>query len=119
MFSVRISPLVDACANMSQQAYRLNNQIYEIEQIIRQVEAQESISHLAQNIKVTKDKYVNDVNKYHQMSRVLDKSIIYYLNCENKICDNGEQCAIIFQRKTRVNNDLNKVISAIKNIEFV
>jgi len=118
MFSTRISPLIDECAALNEQVYELNNQIIEVEQVIRQLDNLKGLDGFAQTLRARKGKFEENIKVLNQMARVLDKSVLYYLNCENKICENGEQSTVRYHKKEQANNDLNEVADVMKNIEF-
>lgn len=116
MFNVKISPLVDECVNLNQQVYELNNQTYEVAQMIRKLQEMEGFEGFISKLRTENSKFELNINVLNQMSRVLDKTILYYLNCENKICENGEQSTIRFKKKDRVSNDLNGIVNAVNSI---
>jgi hypothetical protein len=73
-----------------------------------------------ENIVLDMDKQITRLEQEYlsliQMKQALSKVLLNYSKCENRICDNGEQSIIVYQRKKLANNDFSRIRNIISDI---
>lgn len=99
MFSTKTDLMIDECNNLENQVVGIKNQIYELENVVHILGMLSNldgpVTQLNTNINHLKEEYT----VLRQMMQGLHKSVLYYMNCENAICDNGEQSVIRYERQ--------------------
>ena len=106
MFSINTSHTIEECINLEGQVSEMSEQMMELEQIIRVLG---SLSCMEEPIAQLKSQLQNMDEEHYimrQMMQGLNKISLYYIKCENRICDNGEQSTRYYPRQDIGVNDL-------------
>lgn len=114
MFSIRIEQVIQECNHLEKQVSELSGQMAELEQAIRELR---SLSCMEEPIDRLEHQY-SEMEYQHtvlrQMMRGLNIIILDYRNCENRICDNGEQNAALYTRLEIDVNDFSDISNILK-----
>ena len=116
MFSILINQAIQECAHIEKQAAGLSNQVIELEQAIKAIRSLSSMEEPVARLEKLRQEMESEQMGLHQMMWALNKTILNYLSCENRICDNGEQnVALYVRQEIGVNDfsDITKILSGI------
>ncbi len=116
MFSINTGQAARECGNLEGQTQTMLGQIQELERTVQNLRSlsqmEEPVSRLEKQLDAMRVEY----HILWQMLHGLNKISLYYINCENRICDNGEQSTICFARQEIGVNDLSDIADLLKNI---
>lgn len=116
MFSILINQAIQDCNNLEKQISELYDQMMELEQAIRELR---TLSCMEEPISKLEHQYLEMDFQYailRQMMLGLNKIILDYMNCENRICDNGEQNVTLYTRQEIGINDLSNISNILSGI---
>lgn len=116
MFSIIVDQAIQECSQLEKQVSELFGQMIELEQVIRELR---SLSYMEEPIARLEHQYseIDFQNKvFRQMMLALNKTILNYMNCENRICDNGEQNVILYARQEIGVNDFSDISNILSGI---
>lgn len=116
MFSVKTNPMIEECTNLERQVYDIRQQIAELEQVKRMLG---TLSGMDGIISRMGRKWADMDDEYmimRQMMQGLNKISLYYMNCENRICDNCEQGIVHYNRQDIGVTDLSPISNMLKGI---
>lgn len=114
MFSILTNQTIQVCNQLEKQTYELLELMQELEQITEEVQSLSCMEEPIARLKHQHSEMDSEHTVLKQMLMGLNKIILDYMNCENRICDNGEQNVILYARQEIGNNDFTE-ISGILN----
>jgi hypothetical protein len=116
MFSIRLEQAAVCCSELESQSRHLRDQIYEVQQVKGNLSGLSGMD----NVKRRLDNQISAIeNEYYilsQMLQALNKILLNYSKCENRICDNAEQSIIVYQRRDIGDNDFTGLRNIINGI---
>lgn len=116
MFSILINQAIQECNNLEKQISELYDQMVELEQAIRELR---NLSCMEEPISKLEHQY-SEMDFQHtvlrQMMLGLNKIILDYMNCENRICDNSEQNVTLYTRQEIGINDFSNISNILSGI---
>lgn len=116
MFSIITNQTIQECNLMEKQTAELMELMLELEQVTGEVRG---ISCMEQPVARLEHQY-SEMDFEHtvlkQMMLGLNKIILNYMNCENRICDNGEQNVILYTRQEIGTNDLTGIADILQGL---
>ncbi len=116
MFSINTGQTAWECGNLEAQARTMLEQMQETERAVQNLSLlsgmEEPIARLEKQLGDMREEY----HVLRQMLHGLNKISLYYIKCENRICDDGEQSTIRFARQEVGVNDLSDIADLLENI---
>lgn len=119
MFSVRLDRMCDDCVQLERQMSELNQLNMDLEYAIRALSSLSGMDDLIARLRTQKSCMEAEHIHLGQMAQGLDKIILDYTSCENRICDNGEQSVIRYVRRDIGTNDFGRISGILGTITFV
>lgn len=116
MFSILINQAIQECAHIEKQAAGLANQVVELEQAIKAVRGLSGMEEPVARLERLRQEMESEQSGLHQMMWALNKTILNYLSCENRICDNGEQNVALYARQEIGVNDFSDITKILSGI---
>lgn len=100
MLEVVINQAVYVQENLEQQRNFLNNQIWELERVMQDLNGLSDMSGPLSALRRERERLQESKRTLDEMAQCLDKTILYYNICENRIYDYVQQEAIVYRRHT-------------------
>lgn len=116
MFSILTDYTIQECNDLEKQVFELFEQILELEQAIKELR---SLSCMEEPVSRLTHQYTEMEFQYtvlYQMMLGLNKVILNYLNCENRICDNSEQSVILYARQEIGLNNFSNILNILRQL---
>lgn len=116
MFSIIVDQVIQDCNQLEKQVSELFMQMMELEQAKKELQ---SLSYMAELVARLEHQYSQmdyQYNVLRQMMFALNKTILNYLSCENRICDNSEQNVILYRRQEVGVNDFSDIYNILNGI---
>lgn len=116
MFSIIVDQAIQDCSRLEKQVSELSGQIIELEQAIKELR---SLSYMTEPVARLEHQHSQmdfQYNVLRQMMLALNKTILNYMSCENRICDNGEQNVILYARQEIGINDFSDITKILSGI---
>ena len=118
MFSINTSQAIEECGNLEKQVSSMFEQILELEQVVRNLNTlscmEKPVAQLKNQIECMEKEY----RVLRQMMQGLNKISLYYMKCENRICDNGEQSTIHYARQKVGISDFSSIADLLEKISM-
>ena len=116
MFSILIDQAIKECSLLEKQVSEISWKIFELEHVIRELRSLSDmdgpIAELTRQVSEMELQYTI----LKQMMMALNKAILTYMSCENRICNYGEQNVIIYNRQEIGVNDLSDISDILNGI---
>ena len=119
MFSIKTNPIIDSCTCLESQAVTLKQLNIDLENIIRNLGSLSSLEEQIDRLKNQKKNLEEEQIILWQMAQGLDKTVFYYIHCENRICDNAEEGTVRFARKEAGVSQFHNIIPFLEAITFM
>lgn len=116
MFSVKTNPMIEECTNLERQVFDIRYQMSELEQVRRMLGSLSGMDGIISRLGQKAADMDNEHMIMRQMMQGLSKISIYYMNCENRICDNCEQGVVHYYRQEVGVTDLSSVTNMLQGI---
>ena len=100
MLEVVINQAVYVQENLEQQRNFLNNQIWELERVMQDLNGLSDMAGPLSALRRERESLQESKRTLDKMAQCLEKTILYYNSCENRICDDVQQEAIVYRRHT-------------------
>lgn len=99
MFSIRTNQMTEEYTALERQTRALFDQIAELEQIVRELQSLSGMGNAIDRLRVQRSEMEREADVMDQMTQALGRIALDYQNCENRICDNGEQSTALYERR--------------------
>ena len=99
MFSTKTSLMIEECNNLERQVAGVMGQIYELEHVVSMLNTLSNLDEPIAQLNNQIRQLTEEQDVMRQMMQGLNKISLYYMNCENRICNNGEQSTIRYERQ--------------------
>lgn len=116
MFSINTGQAAGECGNLEAQTRTMLEQMQEVERAVQNLRSLSRMEEPAARLEGQLDDMREEYHVLRQMLYGLNKISLYYIKCENRICDNGEQSTIRFARQEVGVNDLSDIADLLENI---
>ena len=116
MFSIKINRVIEVGDNLERVLRSLNQEICELESVIRNLARFSCMEEVRYQLRRKLQKMNDEKNNLTQLIKCLDKIVLYYSSCENRIQDYAEQEVIYYQRRDIGVNDLRNVSAMLQNM---
>ena len=116
MFSIIVDQAIQDCSGLEKQVSELSGQMIELEQAIKELSNLSYMTEPVTRLEHQHSQMEFQYNVLKQMMLALNKTILNYMSCENRICDNGEENVVLYARQEiGVNDfsDISKILSGI------
>lgn len=98
MLKIRMNQSIDVQQNLGHQLRFLDNQTDELEQVMQQLNGLSGMDGVLMGLRRQRDKIEESRRTLDRMVQCLEKAVLYYNSCEDRICDYAQQEAIIYRR---------------------
>lgn len=109
MFSIVTSQAIEDCVQLEQCVSQFASENIETESIIRELGSLSGMGEVLTRLKSQHGRMQEENRALKQMMQGLDKAVLYYMNCENRICENAEQGVIRYLRREIGINDFSRI----------
>lgn len=116
MLKIRIIPSKDVEQNMRRQMYYFDERITELERVIQQLGSLSGMDGAQAALRREKGRLEESRRTLDRMIKCLEKTILSYNSCENRICDNAQQEAVIYRRRIIGLSDLGTVSAMLRAV---
>lgn len=116
MFSIVTSQAIEDCVQLEQCVAQFVTENTETEAIIRELGTLSGMGEVLTRLKGEFGRMQEETRVLRQMMQGLDKAVLYYMNCENCICENAEQSVIRYVRKEIGMNDFSQISNLLGEI---
>lgn len=116
MLKVRMNQVIYVQENLEQQLYSLNNQIGEMEQVMRGLGYLSDMDGPLAGLRRQRDRLEESKRTLDRMVQCLDNVILYYNSCENRICDYALQESIVYRRHGIGTNNLQNISGLLQSV---
>lgn len=116
MFSILINNAIQECVHIEKQAAQLSSKVIELEQAMKAVRSLSGMEGIVTRLERLHQEMESEQMELHQMMWAFNKTILNYLSCENRICDNGEQNAALYARQEIGVNDFSDITKILSGM---
>ncbi|MBQ6787680.1 MAG: hypothetical protein IJO85_08160 [Lachnospiraceae bacterium] len=116
MLEIRMNQVIYVQENLEQQLVSLNNQIWEIEQVMQRLNYQSGMEGSLAGLRRQKDRLAESKRTLDRMVQCLEKMILYYNSCENRICDYALQEVVVYRRHVVGINNLQNISGLLQSV---
>ena len=109
MFSIVTNQAIEDCVQLEKSVSQFVTLNAETESIIRELGILSGMEDIILRLRGTHGRMQEENRVLRQMMQELDKTLLYYMNCENRICGNAEQSMIRYVRREIAGNDLSQI----------
>lgn len=99
MFSVRMNQMTEEYSALERQTRVLFEQIAELERGVRELQRLSGMGGAVERLKKQRLELEQEADILEQMTQALGRIALDYQSCENRICDNGEQSTVLYERR--------------------
>ena len=116
MFSIVTNQVMEDCLQLEQCVSQLKTENMEMESIIREIGSLSGMDEVMTRLKSQHSGIREEIRILRQMMLGLDKTVLYYMNCERRICENVEQSMIQYVRREVGMNDFSQIADLLGKI---
>lgn len=98
MLKIRMNQAIDVQQNLERQLRHLDGQIGDLEQVMQQLNGLSGMDGVLMGLRRQRDRLEESRRTFYRMTQCLEKTILYYSSCEDRICDYAQQEAIVYRR---------------------
>lgn len=109
MFSIVTNQAIEDCVQLEKSVSQFVTLNIETESIIRELGTLSGMGDIILRLRGAHGRMQEENRVLRQMMQGLDKTVLYYMNCENRICENAEQSMIRYVRREIGMNDLSQI----------
>ena len=116
MFSIIVDQAIQDCCRLEKQVSELSGQMMELEQVIKELRSLSYMTEPVARLEHQHSEMEFQYNVLKQMMLALNKTILNYMSCENRICDNGEQNVVVYARQEIGVNDFSDITKILSGL---
>lgn len=98
MLGVKIDHAAYVQENLEQQLRFLDNQLWDLEQVMQRLNSLSSMDGVLERLRKQRTQLEEARRTLDRMAQCLNKAILYYNSCENRIGDYAQQEAVAYKR---------------------
>lgn len=117
MFSVITDQVIQECNQLEKQVSELYEQTAELEQAVKELKGLSGMDNVIAGLMACHSQMEFEDMVLRQMAQGLHKTVVNYMQCENRICDDAEQNVIIYERQEIGVNDFSGVTDILMGME--
>ncbi len=104
MFNVMAEQMVQECNRMERETSELSAQGMELDGAISELKSLSAMGEAVTKLEHLRVQLDTEDMILRQMAQALNKALLYYMSCENRVCGNAEQSVVTYaQRETGMN----------------
>lgn len=104
MFNVIAEQMVQECNHMERETLELSAQGIKLDEAISELKSLSAMGEAVTRLEHLRVQLDTEDMILRQMAQALNKALLYYINCENRVCGNAEQSVVTYaQRKAGMN----------------
>lgn len=119
MFSIKTDAIIDSCTQLESHTAVLRQLNMDLEDVIRNLGSLSLLEEQTARLKNQKEELGEEQRSLWQMAQGLDKAVLYYIHCENRICDYAEEGVVRFMRREAGISRLQRIVPFLEEITFV
>jgi len=119
MLKIRISQVIDVQQNLKQQLGRLNNEIGDMEQVMQQLNGLSGMDEVQMALRRRRDQLEESYRTLNRMIQCIEKAVLYYSSCEERICDNAQQEIIVYRRHRIGISNLSNISGLLQSVFYI
>lgn len=116
MLKIRMNQVIYVQESLERQLRSLNNQIWEIEQVMQQMNCLSDMERPLWGLRRQKDRLEEERRTLDRMEQCLHRVITYYNSCESRICDYAEQEAVVYRRHAVGTSRLENISDMLQSV---
>lgn len=116
MFSIVTNQAIEDCVQLGQCNAQFTTLNIETESIIRELGSLSGMGEVLMRLRSEFDRMQGEQQVLRQMMQGLDRTIMNYVNYENRICDNVEQSMIRYTRREIGLNDFSQISNLLAEV---
>ena len=116
MFHIITNQAIEDCVQLEQCVSQFVTQNIETETVARELGSLSGMGEVLIRLRGELGRMQEEVRVLRQMMQGLDKTVLYYMNCENRICENTEQGVIRYMRKEIGMNDFSQISNLLGEV---
>lgn len=116
MFHIVTNQAIEDCVQIEQCVSQLVAQNIEAESVARELGSLSGMGEVLTRLRGELGRMQEETRVLGQMAQGLDRTVLYYLNCETRICENAEQSAIRYVRKETGMNDFSQISNLLGEV---
>lgn len=116
MFHIITNQAIEDCVQIEQCVSQLVTQNIEAESVVRELGSLSGMGEVLIRLRGELGRMQEETRVLRQMAQGLDRTVLYYQNCENRICENAEQSVIRYVRKEIGMNDFSQISNLLGEV---
>lgn len=116
MFSIITNQTIQECSQLERQTSELMENMLEFQQITNEVRQLSCMEDPVMRLEHIYAEMNSEYSVLRQMMLGLNKIVLSYMSCENRICDNGEQNVMLYRRQEIGVNDFSEIANLLKEL---
>lgn len=116
MLEIRINQTMDVQQNLEHQLRSLDNQIGDMEQVMQRLGGLSGMDGVLMGLRRQKDRLEESRRTLGRMAECLEKTILYYNSCEDRICDYAQQEIILYRRHLIGTSSLSGISGLLQSV---
>lgn len=116
MFTIITNQAIEDCVQMERCVSQFTALNIETEAIISDLGSLSGMGEVLMRLHGEYGRMQEETRVLGQMMQGLDKTVLYYMNCENQICGNAEQSVIRYVRRGIGMNDFSQISSLLGEV---
>ena len=116
MFSMITNQAIQECSQIETQISEISGQMLELKQVIRELQGISGMEEVLKRLEHLHAEMDFECLALKQMMFGLNKTILSYMSCESRICDNSEQNVLCYVRRETGINDFSHISNILNGI---
>lgn len=116
MLKLRINLVMEIQQNLRQQLGSLDSEIGELERVLPQLGGLSGMDGVLMGLRRQRDRLEESRRTLDRMLQCIEKTVLYYDSCEDRICDYAQQEIIVYRRSRIGMSDLGGISSLLQSI---
>ena len=114
MFGIVVDQAIYECGRLEKQVFSLREQITETEQTVCGLGQLSGLDETIEKLKHLRADMESQCDTMRRMMMALNRCVLDYMSCENRICDNGEQNVARYRRQAIGANDFSAIADILE-----
>lgn len=116
MLKIRINPVMDIQRDLRRQLSSLDSEIGELERVLPQLGGLSGMDTVQMGLRRQRDRLEESRRTLNRMLQCIEKTILYYNSCEDRICDFAQQEIIVYRRHKIGVSDLGSISGLLQSV---
>lgn len=116
MLRIKLNPSMDIQQNLVRQLRSLDNEIGEIEHVMQQLGGLSGMDAVLMGLRRRRDQLEESRRTLDRMQKCLEKVILSYDSCEDRLCDYAQQEIIVYRRHSIGTSSLDNISGLLQSV---